>query len=438
MNFCLSAFNQTTIPEAEASYSIFQHEFALNGILHHVNISCTKGQRSCKVLPLPWYFVSPLPCHAVPNSLRLCPTPSHPDSSRWASLHRLNCWFLISSSLVLCNGPEGVAQHGGRTGPSFFSCGSTSRADLCYSYLIYPTSGEVLLRGEGGGGVLHFQQGTHTGSLYQNQAEVTGLPEPLPAQAERRWHRGHAIAAPPPEPRPAGDTEPLRGAGRAERGWEDGGRFPARWDDPGTPPSPLSALGPFHRTAAFSPHAESRGFPSAAGRPRGRAGATLPAPSARSPGRSRPGRTGPARQVRLRAAKPSPLGSGWAGRTGRPGASPAGSGRTGETFLPGGGGGGEAPAATEDGLRRHGARRAAARHLRRGGRRRPARLGRLRALQEEKVPGRRGKGGGGGGEGRPPPHSFTAAPGERGCEAGAAPPSRALGRASLRPPLRAG
>ncbi|XP_068252997.1 LOW QUALITY PROTEIN: cytochrome P450 7B1 [Nyctibius grandis] len=70
----------------------------------------------------------------------------------------------------------------------------------------------------------------------------------------------------------------------------------------------------------------------------------------RSPGRSRPGRTGTARQVRLRAAKPSPLGFGVGGEgAGRAGASPAGSGRTGETFLPGGGEapGGEAPAAAE-------------------------------------------------------------------------------------------
>ncbi|XP_074879462.1 LOW QUALITY PROTEIN: cytochrome P450 7B1 [Buteo buteo] len=101
---------------------------------------------------------------------------------------------------------------------------------------------------------------------------------------------------------------------------------------PGSP-SPRSVPGPSRRTGA-SPRK-----PEAAG-----AGGRDPPRSARSPGRSRPGRTGPARQVRLRAAKPSPLGSGWAGRAGRPGASPAGSGRTGETFIPGDG---EAPAAAE-------------------------------------------------------------------------------------------
>ncbi|XP_064909733.1 cytochrome P450 7B1 [Columba livia] len=74
------------------------------------------------------------------------------------------------------------------------------------------------------------------------------------------------------------------------------------------------------------------------------AGGRDPPRVCRSSGRSRPGRTGPARQVGLRAAKPSPLGSGWAGRAGGPGASSAGSRGTGETFLPGGG---EAPAATE-------------------------------------------------------------------------------------------
>ncbi|XP_038018229.1 cytochrome P450 7B1 isoform X2 [Motacilla alba alba] len=112
------------------------------------------------------------------------------------------------------------------------------------------------------------------------------------------------------------------------------------------PPFPGLRPGTFPPHRSLFPASRRRGLPLRRRREAAGAGGRDPPRAGRSPGRSRPGRTGPARQVRLRAAKPSPLGSGWAGRDGRPGASPAGSGRTGETFLLGGGGG-EAPAAAE-------------------------------------------------------------------------------------------
>lgn len=168
------------------------------------------------------------------------------------------------------------------------------------------------------------------------------------------------------------------------------------------PPSfPGLRPGTFPPHQSLFPTSRRLGLPLLRRREAAGAGGRDPPRAGRSPGRSRPGRTGPARQVRLRAAKPSPLGSGWAGRDGRPGASPAGSERTGETFLPGG----EAPAAAEAStasmgpdtlpLGTYGGAAAAATLL----------LWAVYVLCRR----RRYRGGG------RPPHSCTAGPGERGC-----------------------
>lgn len=174
---------------------------------------------------------------------------------------------------------------------------------------------------------------------YQNQAETKGLPELLPAQAWHLLHWGHATAARAAESVRA--PSPSRGAGRAE---EDRRRGPFT-GAVGCPWTPCPGVRPGDLSTGTQPCPAHRG-PGLPLRRREAAGAggRDPPRVCRSSGRSRPGRTGPARQVGLRAAKPSPLGSGWAGRAGGPGASPAGSRGTGETFLPGGG---EAPAATE-------------------------------------------------------------------------------------------
>lgn len=185
-------------------------------------------------------------------------------------------------------------------------------------------------------------------------------------------------------------------------------------------------------SAASEPLPASRRLPLRRREAAGAGGRARPSPLRALPGEE------PAGSHRARSPSPAPsgqtqppgLGVGGGGPAGRAGASPAGSGRTGETFIPGDG---EAPAATEasaagmgpDALQlgTYGGAAAAA-----------LLLWAVCVLCRRK----RYRGGGGRRGGGRPPHSFTAAPGERGCEAGAAPPSRALGRASLRPPLRAG
>lgn len=207
-----------------------------------------------------------------------------------------------------------------------------------------------------------------------------------PAQHwEQRGSAGH-------EARPTGEPSPSRGRPPpARRG------CPA----PGCP-QPFRRAG--RRLAAEAPTAAP-----------GRAGATTP-PRRGAP-RGGAGRVAACPLAKFSWEQPNPApGRGVGGEAGRPGASPARSGRTGKTLLP-------ACGAAPGEARGNGPRSAAARPLRRGGRRRAAALGRVRALPEEKVPerGERGRGAAGSGTARRAPRV--------GC-------ALRIGPRSLRPPLR--
>lgn len=234
--------------------------------------------------------------------------------------------------------------------------------------------------------VLLFKPGTHIGCSYQNQTEVKGLPQPPPAQASHRLRRGPPL--PCPRPAPEGAPRPARAAGRAEGDRRAGAAFRRGGMAPGSP-SPRSVPGPFRRLGA-SPRKPEASPPPPGGRGGGRAGATLPAPGAPRGGAGRVA-PGPLAKSGSERPNPAPWARGGRGRAGRPGGRLSCREREdGRNFHPRRRRG----TSGHRGERcRHGPRRAAAGHLRRGGRRRPAPLGRVRALQEEEVPGRRGAAG---------------------------------------------